>query len=75
MLESAMFWIPMSLVAGLENPLAVAIGGVFYNIGCVAYQGGYTKGAEKRNSGLGVCKYVGLLTSLICSIKFAVKRV
>lgn len=72
MLESAVFWIPLSLVAGLHHPLAVAAGGVCYSIGCLSYLSGYTKGAEKRNGGLGVLKYVGLLTSLIVSIKFAI---
>lgn len=72
MLESAMFYIPMSLVAGLKHPLAVGIGGVFYCIGCLGFQAGYKLGPEKRNSGLGVLKYVGLLTTLVCSIKLAI---
>lgn len=74
MLESVVFWIPMSIIGGLEHPLAVAIAGMFYNIGCLSYQKGYVQGVDKRNSGLGIFKYVGLLTSLVCSVKFSLKK-
>mmetsp|Transcript_50180 Transcript_50180/g.93285 ORF Transcript_50180/g.93285 Transcript_50180/m.93285 type:complete len:143 (+) Transcript_50180:79-507(+) len=75
MFETALFYVPMSILAGLQHPLAVAAGGIFYCIGCSAYQIGYTKGAAKRNSGLGVFKYVGLLTTLVVSIKFALTKI
>ena len=73
MFETAMFYVPMSIIAGLEHPCAVGLGGMCYCIGCFAYQTGYSKDAEARNKGLGPVKYIGLLTSLICSVKLALK--
>lgn len=72
MFETAIFYVPMSIVAGLKHPLTVAVGGFFYCLGCFQYQSGYTKGPDERNKGLGPVKYIGILTSLGVAIKMAI---
>jgi glutathione S-transferase len=69
MLESAMFYVPISLAIGLKHPIVVGLGGFFYSLGCWNYQSGYKKSVEERNNGLALCKYVGLLTTLFTSMK------
>ena len=69
--RTQIFYIPMSIIAGVQHPLAVAFGGFCYCLGCVTYQSGYKKSPEDRNKGLGPIKYIGILTSLIVSVKLA----
>ena len=75
MLEMTSFYVPASLVAGLAHPLAVAAGGLCFCIGSHQYQAGYTKEVALRNKGLGFLKYVGILTSLVVSIKVSISMI
>jgi hypothetical protein len=52
------------------------VAGALYNLGALIYAYGYrTGGAGKRNGGLAVVKYVGLLTTVVTSIMFAVELI
>jgi glutathione S-transferase len=75
MFESAIFYLPLSLMAGLEHPLAVAFGGLCYCVGSFAYQAGYTKTPNGRNQGLGPIKYIGFFTSLGVAIKMSISMI
>jgi glutathione S-transferase len=69
MLESALFYVPLSLAVGLKHPIVVGVGGFFYSYGCYNYQSGYKKSVEDRNKGMALCKYVGVLATLITALK------
>merc|ERR1719171_2802501 len=69
MLESALFYVPISLAVGLKHPIVVGLAGFCYSYGCYTYQSGYKKSVEDRNGGLAFFKYIGLLTTLITSLK------
>ena len=73
MFETAMFYVPLSLAVGLKHPIVIGLGGLCYTYGAFTYGSNYKlDGADKRNGGLAILKYVGLLTTLITAIKVAV---
>lgn len=74
-LETLPSHIVLTLVGGLLHPYACAIGGIVHALGCQLYAKGYsdmklaTKGARHQKGG--PIKFVGVLTTLICTIKLA----
>jgi glutathione S-transferase len=73
MFETSIFYVPLSLITGLKHPLTIGLGGFAYCLGTWTFQSNYMTGAKKRNDGVvAKFKYVGLLTTLITSIKVAI---
>eukprot|EP00521_Asterionellopsis_glacialis_P000157 CAMPEP_0195256132 /NCGR_PEP_ID=MMETSP0706-20130129/6052_1 /TAXON_ID=33640 /ORGANISM="Asterionellopsis glacialis, Strain CCMP134" /LENGTH=147 /DNA_ID=CAMNT_0040309113 /DNA_START=17 /DNA_END=460 /DNA_ORIENTATION=+ len=72
--ENLTNYVTMSLLGGLQHPLAVAFGGVCYAVGSILYMSGYSDTAldvsKARHLKGGPIKYIGFFTSLISSVKF-----
>ena len=73
MFETAIFYVPLSLAIGRKHPITIGLGGLCYTIGAYTYGSNYKlNGADNRNGGLAILKYVGLLTTLVTAIKISV---
>ena len=74
-LETLPSHIVLTLVGGLRHPYACAMGGIFHALGSYLYAKGYAdmkldiKMARHQKGG--PIKYVGVLTTLICTIQLA----
>jgi glutathione S-transferase len=73
-LEYAHGYRMMTLIGGLEYPLACAIGSLFWSVGCVLYLKGYADSTldvktarYKRGAGI---KWIGWFTSFYCTCAF-----
>eukprot|EP00560_Eucampia_antarctica_P009859 CAMPEP_0197824356 /NCGR_PEP_ID=MMETSP1437-20131217/1616_1 /TAXON_ID=49252 ORGANISM="Eucampia antarctica, Strain CCMP1452" /NCGR_SAMPLE_ID=MMETSP1437 /ASSEMBLY_ACC=CAM_ASM_001096 /LENGTH=125 /DNA_ID=CAMNT_0043423953 /DNA_START=128 /DNA_END=505 /DNA_ORIENTATION=+ len=73
-LEGLAGYTTMSLLGGLQHPLTVALGGIFFSFGSVLYQIGYSDVSldvkMARHKKGGPIKWIGFFSSLICCVKF-----
>jgi glutathione S-transferase len=67
-LEAFWFFVPAALIGGLKHPIAVAVEGVCFSLGCYLYQAGYADTSldakKARHLKGGPIKYVGLFGAL-----------
>jgi glutathione S-transferase len=68
-LESAFAMMTLTVVSGLAYPKTAALGLVLWSTGAYIYSVQYARGdPAKRNNGVALIKYVGLLTLLVSNL-------